>query len=67
MFSTGIMIKNQEIENIADGITHVNKLYLQRGFKITYIHSDSYFEPLRKEMTALGIKLNYASKKYPFP
>ena len=47
MFSTGIMIKNRKIENIADGITQVHKLYLQRGFKITHMHTDCDFEPLR--------------------
>ena len=63
MFATGIMIKNQKVENIADGITQVHKLYLQRGFKITYMHTDCEFKPLRKEITTLGINLNYVSKK----
>ena len=57
------MIKNRKIENIADGITQVHKLYLQRGVKITHIHNDSKLEPLRNKMTALGINLNCASKK----
>ena len=57
------MIKNQKIENIADGITQVHKLYLQRGFNITHNHTDCGFESLSKEMNAVGIKLNYASKK----
>ena len=62
MFATGIMIKNRKVENIADGITQVHKLYLQRGFKITHIHTDCGLEPLHKEMTSLGIKLKCASK-----
>ena len=62
MFATGSMIKNRKVENIADGITQVHKLYLQRGFKITHMHTDCDFGPLRKEMTALGINLNCASK-----
>ena len=48
MFTTGSMIKNQKIENIADGITQIHKLYLQRGFMITHIHTDCEFEPLLK-------------------
>ena len=63
MFATGSMIKNRKFEHIADGITQVHKLYLQRGFKITHMHTNCELEPLRKEMTALGINLNCASKK----
>ena len=63
MFATRIMIKNRKVEHIADGITQVHKLYLQSGFTITHTHTDCEFEPLRKEMTALGINLNCASKK----
>ena len=48
MFDTEIMIKNRKIENITDGIIQVHKLYLQRGFKITHMHTDCEFEPLRK-------------------
>ena len=63
MFATGSMIKKPKVEHIADGITQVHKLYLQRGFKITHMHTDCEFEPLRKELTALFINLNCASKK----
>ena len=48
MFVTGSMIKNRKIENIADGIIQVHKLYLQNGCKITHMHTDCEFEPLRK-------------------
>ena len=67
MFSTGIMIKKPKIENIADGITQVHKLYLQRGFKITHMHTDCEFETIRKEMIYIGIKLKCASKKEHVP
>ena len=67
MFATGSMIKNRKVENFADGITHEHKLYLQRGFNITHMHTDCEFEPLRKEMTAKGINLNCASKKEHVP
>ena len=67
MFATGSMIKNRKVEHIADGITQVHKLYLQRGFKITHRHTDCEFETLRKEMAALGIKLDCASKKVHVP
>ena len=39
MFATGSTIKNRKVEHIADGITQVHKLYLQRGFNITHIHT----------------------------
>ena len=45
MFATGSMIKNRKVEKIVGGITQVHKLYLQRGFKITHMHTDCEFEP----------------------
>ena len=48
MFATGNMIKNRKVENIAEGVTQVHKLYLQRGFNITHIHNDCEFKPLRR-------------------
>ena len=63
MFATVSMIKNWKIENIADWITQVHKLYLQHGFKITHIRTDCEFELLRKDITAISINLNCASKK----
>ena len=67
MFATGSMIKNRKINNIADGITQVHKLYLQRGIKITRMHADSNFGPIFREMTDLGINLKCASKKEHVP
>ena len=43
MFATGSMIKNLNIENITDGIVQLHKLDLQRGFKITHMHTNSEF------------------------
>ena len=57
------MIKNRKVKNIEDGIKHVNKLYLQRGFKITIIHYDSGSEPLRAYMADLGVSPNFVFKK----
>ena len=67
MFSTGSMTKNRKVEHIADGIIQVYELYLQSGFKITHMHTDCEFEPLRKEMTSLGINLICATKKEHVP
>ena len=67
IFATGSMIKKRKVEHIVDGITQVHKVYLKRGFKITHMHTDCELEPIRKEMTALGITLNYASKKEHVP
>ena len=67
MFATGSIIKTRKCDHIADGITKVHKLYLQRGFKITCMHTDCEFESLRKEMTALGTNLNCAFKKEYVP
>ena len=58
LFDTGSIIKTRTVKNIEDGIKQVNKLYLQRGFKITHIHADRKFEPLQVEMSDLGISLN---------
>ena len=43
MFPTGSMIKKIKVEHIADGITQVHKLYLQRGFKITHMYTNCEF------------------------
>ena len=42
------MIKNRKLNNIEDVIKQVKELYLQRGFKITNIHSEGEFESLQK-------------------
>ena len=46
VFSTVSTVKNRKIKKIEDEIKQVNKLYLQRDFKITCIHADSNFEPI---------------------
>ena len=51
------------MKNIEYGIRQVNKLYLQRGFKITYINADCEFETIRVEMADMGIWQNYVSNK----
>ena len=61
------MIKNRKVKNIEDGTKKVNKLYLQFGFNINRIHSDSEFEPLSPEMAGLVIFLNCVSKKEHVP
>ena len=67
MFATGSMIKNWKIKNISDGITQVHELYLKSGLNITHMHADRYPGPLCREITALCINLNCASKKENFP
>ena len=39
-----------------------HKLYLQHGFKITSMHSECKFKPLRTKKTGLGINMNYELK-----
>ena len=63
MFYIASMIKNWKVKNIRYVIKHLNKLYLQRGFKITRIHTDSECEPLHVEMDDISIPLNFSSKK----
>ena len=63
VFATESMIKTLKMENIADGIMQVHKLYLQCGFNITHMHAYCELESIHKESTALGINLNCASKK----
>ena len=67
MFTTGSMIKNRNMNNIEDVIKQVQKLYLQSGFKITRIHADSEFEPLRAKMADLSTPMNLTSKKEHVP
>ena len=67
MFATGSMIKNRKIENIADGIMQVHKLYLHHGFNITHMLANCEFKPIHKEKNDLGIELNGASRKEYVP
>ena len=67
MFTTGSMIKNRNMNNIEDVIKQVQKLYLQSGFKITRIHADSKFEPLRVKIADLSTPMNLTSKKEHVP
>ena len=67
MFASGSMIKDRKMNKTEDGIKQVHKLYIQCGFKITRIHTDSKFEPLRVETDDIGISLNCASKKEHVP
>ena len=46
------------MNNIEEGIKQVKKMYLQRGFKITCVHTDIEIEPLRPELADIGIYLN---------
>ena len=43
-----VLTTQKRLGYIADGITQVHKLYLHRGFKITHMHTDCDFEPIRK-------------------
>ena len=63
LFAMISMLKYIKVKNIEDRIKQANKLYLQRGFKITCINPDSEFKPLQSEMADLGISINWASKK----
>ena len=67
IFATGSMIKNRKVKNIENGIKQVNNMYLQCGFNITRIHSDSEFESLRSIIDDLGITLNFLSKEEHVP
>ena len=40
MFVTESMIKNLKVKKTEYGIKQINKLYMQRGFKITLIHAN---------------------------
>ena len=53
LLATGSNIKNRTVKKIEDGINQFNKMYLQRGFKITHINDDIEFEPLRQKWTIL--------------
>ena len=53
--------------NIEDEIKQVQNIYLQHGFKTTFIHADSKLKHLRVEMADLGIYLNCASNEKHVP
>ena len=67
IFATSIMIKNRKVNKTEYGIKQTNKIYFQRGLKITRIYSDIKSEPLHSEIYYLGISLNWLSKKEHVP
>ena len=55
------------MNNIEEIIKQINRMYLQRGFNITWIHTDKDFEPLRLEVASLDSALNCFPNKLNFP
>ena len=67
IFDTVSLINNMTINTIESRMKQVNNIYLQHGLKITRLHSDGEFKPLRPKVVMLGIDLTTASKRGHVP
>jgi hypothetical protein len=61
-FGTVELLKDQKMVTILTTIRHFHGLYAKRGFRVETLMMDGEFEPLRGELSILGITLNTVSR-----
>lgn len=66
-FGTTEALTNQKANTIMACIRVINKLYQARGFRISIMKMDGEFEPLRGELSFIGITLNTVSRDEHVP
>jgi hypothetical protein len=66
-FGTVAWLKNAKTDTILASITEVRNVYIKRGFLLEVIEADGQFEPLRGELSELGITLNRCSREEHVP
>ena len=60
-------IPNRKPETVAKALANVRNVYAKRGFKIVNILMDIEFEPLRRDISSVGINLKTASTDEHIP
>jgi hypothetical protein len=60
-FGSVAWLKNAKMKTILAAITTVRNVYMKRGFILEIVEVDRQFEPLRGELSVLGITLNKCS------
>jgi hypothetical protein len=61
-FGTVELLKDQKMVTVLGTIRHFHGLYAKRGFRVETLLMDGEFEPLRGELSILGITLNTVSR-----
>jgi hypothetical protein len=59
--------KNAKADKILANLTEVRNVDFKRGFLLEIVEADGQFEPIRGELTALGITLNKCSREEHVP
>ncbi len=66
-FGTVELLKNRKADTLMGCVKSINRLYAQRGFKIRHLLGDVEYEPLRGELTEIGIAFNPAAANEHVP
>ena len=66
-FATSQMIINQKGTTIMGSLKQVLNLYHGRNFKVTHFLMDGQFEPLRNEISSMGVSLNTVAREEHVP
>ena len=57
-FSTAQKLDSQKAPMLLDAVKKIQQVYLRRGFEIAHLLMDGQFEPIRGDLSSLGITLN---------
>ena len=66
-FGTVAWLKNGKTDTILTHINDVHSIYIKRGFLSEIVEADGQFEPLRGELSKIGITLNRCSQEEDVP
>ncbi len=66
-FGTVAWLKNGKTDTILTRIKDVHSIYIKRGFLLEIVEADGQFEPLRGELSEIGITLNRCSREEHVP
>ncbi len=66
-FGTVAWLKNGKTDTILTHIKDVHSIYIKRGFLLEIVEADGQFEPLRGELSEIGITLNRCSREEHVP
>ena len=57
-FSTAQKLDSQKVPMLLDAVKKIQQVYHRRGFEIAHLLMDGQFEPIRGDLSNLGITLN---------
>lgn len=66
-FGTVAWLKSAQAKVILVAVKQVHAIYVKRGFIIQILEADGQFEPIRGELSVMGITLNKSSREEHVP